>query len=52
VQFLICDKCGAVAEIEDPAIARALAKAAEKQGFHPNKAIVELDGTCAACAEV
>jgi Fur family zinc uptake transcriptional regulator len=52
VQFLICDKCGTVAEIEDPAIARALAKAAEKQGFHPNKAIVELDGTCAACAGV
>jgi len=50
VQFLICDKCGTVAEIEDPAIARALAKAAEKQGFHPSKAVVELDGTCAACS--
>jgi Fur family zinc uptake transcriptional regulator len=50
VQFLICDKCGAVAEIEDRAIARALAKAAEKQGFHPNKAVVELDGICASCA--
>jgi len=49
VQFLICDKCGTVAEIEDDAIARALAKAAEKQGFVPSKAVVELDGTCAAC---
>jgi len=49
VQFLICDKCGTVAEIEDRAIARALAKAAEKHGFHPSKAVVELDGTCAAC---
>jgi Fur family zinc uptake transcriptional regulator len=49
VQFLICDKCGTVAEIEDRAIARALARAAEKQGFHPGKAVVELDGTCAAC---
>jgi Fur family zinc uptake transcriptional regulator len=52
VQFLICDKCGTVAEIEDRAIARALARAAEKQGFHPTKAVVELDGTCAACAQL
>ncbi len=50
VQFLICDKCGTVAEIEDHAIARALAEAAERQGFLPGKAVVELDGTCAACA--
>jgi Fur family zinc uptake transcriptional regulator len=50
VQFLICDTCGTVAEIEDRAIARALTKAAEKQGFHPNKTVVELDGTCAACS--
>ncbi len=49
VQFLICDTCGTVAEIEDRAIARALAKAAEKQGFLRSKAVVELDGTCAAC---
>lgn len=49
VQFLICEKCGTVAEIEDHAIGHALAKAAEKQGFHPSKAVVELDGTCAAC---
>lgn len=49
-QFLICDKCGAVAEIEDPAVARALRRAAEKYGFHPSRAVVELDGTCAACA--
>lgn len=50
VQFLICDKCGTVAEIEDHAISRALAKAAQKQGFHPSKAVVELDGICAACS--
>lgn len=49
-QFLICEKCGTVAEIEDPAVARALSKAAEKCGFRPSKAVVELDGVCAACA--
>jgi Fur family transcriptional regulator, zinc uptake regulator len=50
VQFLICQKCGTVSEIEDHAISQALERAAEKQGFHPNHAIVELDGTCAACS--
>ena len=50
VQFLICGQCGAVAEIEDPAVSRALESAAEKQGFRTSAAMVELDGTCASCA--
>ncbi len=49
VQFLICRNCGTVAEIEDHTVAKALERAAEKQGFHPHNAMVELDGTCAAC---
>jgi len=51
VQFLICGQCGTVAEIEDHGIAEALANAAATQGFQPGRAIVELDGTCAACAK-
>ncbi|MDR3504930.1 MAG: Fur family transcriptional regulator [Acidocella sp.] len=51
VQFLICRKCGTVMEIEDHGISAALAKAAAAHGFHPAKAIVELDGICAACAK-
>lgn len=51
VQFLICRKCGTVAEIEDDAISQALGHAAERKGFHPGIAMVELDGTCAACTE-
>ena len=51
VQFLICRKCGRVAEIDDPAISEALSRAAERQGFHPGTVVVELEGTCAACAE-
>ena len=50
VQFLICRQCGTVSEIEDHGVAKALAKAAEKKGFQPSNAGVELDGTCAACA--
>jgi Fur family zinc uptake transcriptional regulator len=49
VQFLICGNCGTVAEIEDDAISKALAMAAAKQGFRPSRAVVELDGVCAAC---
>ena len=49
-QFLICRRCGTVAEIEDDAIADALERAAERAGFHPARAVVEIDGTCAACA--
>ena len=48
-QFLICTTCGAVAEIEDASVTRALAHAAAAQGFHPAQATVELNGTCAAC---
>lgn len=49
VQFLICRNCGLVSEIEDQAVTRALTHAAEREGFHPGYAVVELDGTCAAC---
>ena len=49
-QFLICRRCGTVAEIEDQAVSTALADAARKAGFSASVATVELDGTCAACA--
>lgn len=50
-QFLICHRCGTVAEIDDPAAARALEHAAERKGFHPRSAVVEIEGTCAACSD-
>ena len=49
VQFLICRQCGTVAEIEDPAVSEALEHAAHGKGFHTGHAIVEVEGTCAAC---
>lgn len=49
-QFLICRKCGTVTEIEDRPVSRALERAAKKQGFHPDSAVVELSGLCAVCA--
>ena len=50
-QFLICRRCGAVAEIEDHAVSEALEHAATRAGFQLGHAVVELDGTCAACAQ-
>ncbi|HEV2161952.1 MAG TPA: Fur family transcriptional regulator [Stellaceae bacterium] len=49
-QFLICRECGSVAEIEDQAAARALVHAAERKGFRARDTVVEIEGTCAACA--
>lgn len=49
-QFLICGRCGATAEISDPAIASALARAAKKAGFTLRQATVEAEGVCADCA--
>jgi len=50
VQFLICRRCGTVAELEEPTVSKALDRAAAKQGFHPGSTIVEVQGVCAACA--
>jgi Fur family zinc uptake transcriptional regulator len=49
VQFLICNRCGVVTEIEDQVVSKALAHAAHRQGFRPSKAVVELDGICVTC---
>jgi Fur family zinc uptake transcriptional regulator len=48
-QFLICRRCGRVIEIEDRALAEALAAAALREGFALASATVEAEGECAAC---
>jgi Fur family transcriptional regulator, zinc uptake regulator len=50
-QFLICNACGEVTEIEDEAIARSLGCAADETGFRPQRRVVEVIGTCAGCTE-
>jgi len=49
-QFLICGRCGRVMEIEDHALAHALADAARRVGFSIAKATIEAEGICGACA--
>jgi Fur family zinc uptake transcriptional regulator len=50
-QFLICDRCGTVAALEDSEITSSLSRAAQRQGFAPARRVVELIGTCSACAK-
>jgi Fur family zinc uptake transcriptional regulator len=50
-QFLICDGCGGVTELEDQAIAGSLASVAAETGFRPSRPVVEVIGTCSDCAQ-
>jgi Fur family zinc uptake transcriptional regulator len=49
-QFLICRTCGTVAELEDPSISEAISHAAGRTGFRPDRATIEVEGLCGACA--
>jgi Fur family zinc uptake transcriptional regulator len=48
--FLICDACGTVTHIDDDRMTGALVAAARGAGFADVRPVVELRGTCAACA--
>ena len=50
-QFLICNGCGRVEELDDGGIGRALDHAAGSTGFRIHRSVVEADGVCAACTE-
>jgi len=49
-QFLICDACGEVTEIEDTSVAESLRAAGQALGFRSKRPIVEVLGTCAQCS--
>jgi len=48
-QFLICDDCGEVAEVEEPSVDKSLKAAGEALGFRTKRPVIELLGTCAQC---
>jgi Fur family zinc uptake transcriptional regulator len=50
-QFLICKGCGTAAELESPALRRALAKAVSGRGFTVDQEIVEISGLCSHCKD-
>lgn len=49
VQFLICDTCGDVAEIQSTAIHDALSAQAETLGFTVKQQTIEAHGICTKC---
>jgi len=49
-QFLICEDCGEVAELEDPQLSQSLEDTSAAAGFQTTRPIVELFGTCAQCS--
>jgi Fur family zinc uptake transcriptional regulator len=48
-QFLICNKCHAVAEIDDPQITRLLSQEAAQLNFKADQQTVEIHGICPEC---
>lgn len=49
VQFLICDTCGDVKEIQSEGLKDTLDKQAESVGFSVVKQTIEAHGTCSTC---
>lgn len=49
-QFLICEDCGEVSEVEDACVSDSLTSAGTTIGFRVKHSIVEMLGTCARCA--
>ena len=49
-QFLICRRCGDVAELSDRAIDKAIDASAAKTGFAVDRATIEIEGLCPHCA--
>ena len=48
-QFLICERCGNAAEIDDPEVARAIGRSAGAHGFEAGRHTVEISGVCPEC---
>lgn len=49
VLFLLCEKCGAVAEMAAASFSRDVAKAAKGAGFEARASIIEVSGLCETC---
>ena len=48
-QFLICGRCSATAELDDPAIADAVLRRAGALGFAVRQQMIEVRGVCPRC---
>ena len=50
-QFLICNRCQQVVELEDQGLNDRLSKAAESEGFTPSHQVLEIYGCCDDCSD-
>jgi Fur family zinc uptake transcriptional regulator len=51
-QFLICEKCGTTAELNDLRIDAAISDQAKAAGFSVLRRTIEVEGTCPHCKEI
>lgn len=49
-EHLICDRCGAVLNVEEPRVEEALLRVCAGQGFLATTHTIEVHGLCARCA--
>lgn len=49
LQFLICQNCRNVIELEESKVEKALTASATQHGFTQQRAVIEVVGLCAAC---
>ena len=49
VLFMLCERCGTVAEINSSALGRDLAQAAKGANFTPKVPVLEVSGLCGRC---
>ena len=48
-QFYICTECHCIAEVNSPAVSKALQAGGRELGFTPEQAVVEVHGRCRNC---
>jgi Fur family zinc uptake transcriptional regulator len=47
--FLVCDSCGGATHIDDDQLSARIRETALASGFQPQRPVVEVRGSCAAC---
>jgi Fur family zinc uptake transcriptional regulator len=51
VLFMLCERCGTVAEVTSTAVGRDLAQAAKSVGFSAKTRVLEVSGLCTSCRD-
>ena len=50
-QFLICDNCHSLAELDDPEVIRSIEDSARRAGFIVHEQVIEINGLCPRCRQ-